>query len=113
MKRILILLLVLAMTVSAFVACNMSNTSDPTDAPTDASTDAPTDKPTDEPTEQPTDSDEGEADDDWADYDVITIAEALELCGEPGNLTTERYYIRATIIDKDGKFAWTNPIYLD
>jgi uncharacterized protein YdeI (BOF family) len=95
------LLLVLAMTVSAFVACNMSNTSDPTDAPTDASTDAPTDKPTDEPTEQPTDSDEGEADDDWADYDVITIAEALELCGEPGNLTTERYYIRATIISID------------
>ena len=31
------------------------------------------------------------------EYDVISIAEALELCGEPGNLTTERYYIRATI----------------
>ena len=27
----------------------------------------------------------------------ITIAEALELCGEPGNLTTERYYIRGTV----------------
>ena len=22
-------------------------------------------------------------------------------------------YIRAVVIDKDGKFAWTNPIYLD
>ena len=31
------------------------------------------------------------------EYETITIAKALELCGEPGNLTTERYYIRATI----------------
>ncbi len=30
-------------------------------------------------------------------YETITIAEALELCGEPGNITEERYYIRATI----------------
>ena len=30
-------------------------------------------------------------------YETITIAQALELCGEPGNITTERYYIRATI----------------
>lgn len=101
MKRLLILLLVLAMTVSTFVACNTNNTPDPTDAPTDASTDAPTDKPTDEPTEEPTDSNEGEAEDDWADYDTITVAEALELCGDPGNLTTERYYIRATILSVD------------
>ena len=28
---------------------------------------------------------------------VITIAEALELCGEEGNITEERYYIRATV----------------
>ncbi len=28
---------------------------------------------------------------------VLTIAEALELCGEPGNLTTERYYIRGIV----------------
>ena len=27
----------------------------------------------------------------------ITIAQALELCGEEGNITSERYYIRATI----------------
>ena len=30
-------------------------------------------------------------------YQTITIAEALELCGEPGNITTERYYIRAIV----------------
>ena len=29
--------------------------------------------------------------------ETITIAEALALCGEPGNITTERYYIRATV----------------
>ena len=28
---------------------------------------------------------------------VLTIAEALELCGEPGNITTERYYVRGVI----------------
>ncbi len=31
------------------------------------------------------------------EYETITIAKALELCGEPGNLTEERYYIRATV----------------
>ena len=30
-------------------------------------------------------------------YEIISIAKALELCGEAGNITTERYYIRATI----------------
>ena len=28
---------------------------------------------------------------------VVTIAQALELCGQPGNVTTDRYLIRATI----------------
>ena len=31
------------------------------------------------------------------EYPVITIAEALELCGESGNVTTERYYIRGIV----------------
>ena len=30
-------------------------------------------------------------------YETITIAEALELCGEAGNITSERYYIRAIV----------------
>ena len=31
-------------------------------------------------------------------YQAITVAEALELCGETsGNITTERYYVRATV----------------
>ena len=38
-------------------------------------------------------------------YETITIAEALELCGEEGNVTTEQYYIIATID------TVTNPTY--
>ncbi len=38
-------------------------------------------------------------------YDIISIERALELCGEPGNLTEERYYIRGTIVSVD------NPAY--
>ena len=38
-----------------------------------------------------------ENEDPWAAYETITVAEALALCGEPGNLTTERYYIRAKV----------------
>ena len=30
-------------------------------------------------------------------YTTITVAEALELCGESGNITTDRYYVRATV----------------
>ena len=36
---------------------------------------------------------------------VLTVAEALELCGESGNLTTERYYVRGTVK------TVTNPAY--
>lgn len=43
--------------------------------------------------------------DDQTQYETITIAEALELCGEPGNITTDRYYIRALVK------SITNPQY--
>lgn len=36
---------------------------------------------------------------------VLTVAEALELCGESGNLTTERYYVRGKVK------TVTNPAY--
>ncbi len=48
---------------------------------------------------------DAESDAETPAYDIITIAEALELCGEPGNLTTERYYIRGTVVSID------NPAY--
>ena len=38
-------------------------------------------------------------------YEVISIAKALELCGESGNITSDRYYIRATVE------SVTNPTY--
>lgn len=98
--RILALLMSLLM-LASFVACDTYDTEDETttaagtDAATEPETTAPgttapdTTKP-DEPTDDP-------ADDPWAKYDIITVAEALELCGEPGNLTTDRYYIRGTV----------------
>lgn len=39
------------------------------------------------------------------EIETITIAEAIELCGEPGNVTNERYYIRAIVK------SVTNPQY--
>ena len=39
-------------------------------------------------------------------YKTITVAEALELCGEPGNLTEERYYVRANVASiKNGAYG--------
>ena len=54
------------------------------------------DDPTDDPTDDPSDVPE---------LNIITIAEALELCGESGNVTTERYYIEGIIE------TVTNPAY--
>lgn len=82
MKKLLIMLLALVMVVGLFAAC---------DSAPEANT--PDTTPSTVPT-QPTDPSEPQ-------YEVITIAKALELCGEPGNLTTERYYIRGTIVSID------------
>lgn len=46
-------------------------------------------------TESETETDNGETPD--VEIPTITIAEALALCGEPGNITTERYYIKGII----------------
>ena len=70
----------------------------PTETPTEDSTEAPTEEETteEETTEAPTE-DETQGNEPEVEIKVITIAEALELCGEPGNITTERYYIRGII----------------
>ncbi|MBE6976653.1 MAG: hypothetical protein E7439_05605 [Ruminococcaceae bacterium] len=86
MKKLLALLLVLVTVLGLFAGCATEQTPKETEGstPTEGS----------EPTEP-----------EAPKYEVITIAQALELCGEPGNITEERYYIRGTID------AITNPTY--
>ena len=96
-KKLFALLLVFAMLLS-FAACgeNPTNPTEPSTPTTPSTPSNPTD-PTD-PTEP------SEPADPWADYQCITIAEALALCEDfVENASTERYYIRAIIksIDND------------
>ena len=56
-------------------------------------TEKQTEASSDTETTTETETDAGEV----IEYPIITIAEALALCGEPGDITTERYYIKATI----------------
>lgn len=83
MKKLLALLLAVLM-VASLCACTKDSTEE---TPTTAPTTAP--------------STPSEPANPWADYEIITIAQALELCGEPGNLTEERYYIAGTIVSMD------------
>ena len=125
-SKILALCLIALLTIAAFVACDngdkneqttdqsteapTENTTDSTDAPTteepttEPTTDAPTtedvttapEEETTEPETETTTEEETTAPEE-DEIKVITIAEALELCGEEGNITEERYYIRATV----------------
>ncbi len=71
MKKLLCLCLLLTVLISALTACAPNEGTTGTTQSTQAST-AP-------------------------EIDTITIAQALELCGEEGNITQERYTIRATV----------------
>ncbi len=97
---------VLAVLLAAGMA--VSCTQDPQD-PADTTLDttpesAPSESETADETGADTDG-ESETEPEEVVRDIITIAKALELCGEPGNLTEERYYIRGTIVSID------NPAY--
>ncbi|MBQ7398530.1 MAG: hypothetical protein IJW09_06900, partial [Clostridia bacterium] len=81
LTKILSLLLALLMLVS-MIACTPETPETPDDEK--PGVDQPGDEKPDD--EKPEDK-----------YETITIAQALELCGEVGNITTERYYIRAKI----------------
>ena len=89
MAALLAMLMLLSV---ALVACD--KTPDAPSDTTEQSTEAPTDAPNEDTTEENTEAD---TDEPAPEIKVITIAEALELCGEPGNITTERYYIRGII----------------
>ncbi len=94
MKKALVLLLLLSLCIGIFAGCdNSTPTSTPTSNPTNTPTSTPT-EPSTTPTTSPTEPTEGQ-------MQIITIAEALVLCGEPGNLTTERYYIQGTVVSID------------
>jgi len=109
-QRKLALLLVLAMLVCMLAGCgkdkdagsdqNPSTENTQTESSesetelgteTESEMDTETDK---QPENKPQQKPEGGIKD---EIKTITIAEALKLCGEPGNITTERYYIRATV----------------
>ena len=104
MKAKILALLLAAVMLMATVACDIvENESTDTRAPETSApeTNAPeTNAPeTDAPeTNAPDDSEsETNAPDDNDEMKIITIAEALELCGSEGNITTERYYIRGIV----------------
>ena len=90
MKKFLALLLVLVLTVSCFAGC------DKNPAPSTSPSTVPTNKPTEKPTEpKPT-----EPADLWAEYEIITIAEALTLCEQfVESASADRYYIRGIITE--------------
>lgn len=99
-----LLLALLMLSATALVSCTpeagktdetntqKTETVQGTDAGSDTEPDAETDIETDT-TEDTTEAGTGET----PEITTITIAEALELCGEPGNITTERYYIRGIV----------------
>lgn len=119
--RILALALIALMMLSVFAACDngQKNPEQTTQSTTQGTTQAPTTKEptTEEPitkepsSEEPTTEEstsEGSTSEESVpegstseppvpEITTITIAQALELCGEEGNVTEERYYIRATI----------------
>ena len=116
--KILALALVALMMFSVLAACDGNKTEETTPADTQAPTENTTEDVTTTPettepgedttepetsteentTEPETSTEENTTEPDEPEIQVITIAQALELCGEEGNITTERYYIRATIV---------------
>ena len=94
MKRtkIIALLLALIMTLLTFMACGNPGNGDGNGTGNEGGTE---NEGGDNGGEGGNEGNEG--DEEENQYPTITIAEALELCGEPGNITTERYYIRATV----------------
>ena len=103
--RVMAALMAMLLLLSAgLVACdktpdtNEDTTASTTDAPSEETTEEDTaeEETTEAPTEESTE-DETQGNEPEVEIKVITIAEALELCGEPGNITTERYYIRGII----------------
>ena len=94
MKKLkaLLLALVSLLCAGAIASCQEPNLNDPFASSEAASESVETPEASEEPeTSEEPESNFGEG------YETITIAEAIALCGEPGNATTEKYYIIGTI----------------
>ena len=76
---------------SSFDSVVDSSSGSSSDGVVDSSSDSSSDSVVDSSSDSSSDSGATE------EYETITIAQALELCGESGNITSERYYIRATV----------------
>lgn len=102
MKKVAALLLALLMVLSLCACAGQEpkdepKPSDPTSAPTNPSDPSDPVDPSDPA--DPSDPVDPPADKPWEEaYEIITIAQALELCGEEGNITEDRYYIAGTIV---------------
>ena len=104
--RFLSILLLVAMALSILSACNIQEEETTEETTTAATEETTVEKTTDEETTSEETTDEattsGETTvnptEEWYNtYDIISFEEAFALCGEPGNITTERYYIVGTI----------------
>ena len=110
MKKFAAFLLALLMLVSLCAcAANVPDAQEPSTEPSTVPSDPTTDssEPSD-PTVPTTDSSEPSdptvppVEKPWEDhFEIITIAQALELCGEDGNVTEDRYYLCGTILSID------------
>ncbi|MBQ3016488.1 MAG: hypothetical protein IJD79_06895 [Clostridia bacterium] len=94
--------------VNFFDKLNGKNGDDDADDGTAEAPDGGGDNNTDDSTGDDGSSSDG---DDKDAITCITVAEALELCGAEGNITTERYYIRATIKSVDNPKYGAMTIY--
>ncbi len=95
LKRFCILALAAVLCMGILAACT-DDIKDPAETTAPSDTTTPAEEDTD-PAEETTGGNTSTT----PTYDIITIERALELCGEPGNLTTERYYIKGTIVSVD------------
>lgn len=78
MKKYLALFLALVLALGCFAGCTETENNPDASEPSSSTPSTPSTPGTPE-------------------YEVISITRALELCGEPGTITTEKYYVRGTV----------------
>ena len=105
MKKFYLLLILLVATLTFATACNIGttptsvlNSGESSGAQAESSLDSGLDNSSSDNIDDSSEDSSNQGNQGTEDaYEVITVAEALQLCGEPGNITTQRYYIRVII----------------